>query len=139
MEPHCFLQPLFCQGWQRIPSAAPFKRGFLTPPIGLQRTISERSNRYLAAATLFITLSCFIERSLNHMWLLYWPSLMYLRKKGSLESSIYTERDGNATAVISYALRVGKVWRRRCLLSGTVLTLPLSFLVALLIIYRKDG
>ena len=34
MEPHCFLLPLFCQGWRRMPSAAPFKRKPLPPPIG---------------------------------------------------------------------------------------------------------
>lgn len=51
---------------------------------------------------------------------------MSLRKKGSLESSIYTKRDGNATAVILYARRVGKVWRKGCLLSGKVASLFLS-------------
>lgn len=70
----------------------PLSKGrFWLHPLGSKGFISECINRNLATATLFITLSCFIERSLNHGWLLYWPSLMYLRKKGSLESSIYTK------------------------------------------------
>jgi hypothetical protein len=40
------------------------------------------------------------------MWLLYRPSLMLPREKGSLYVSFYAKKDGGSPAVISYAFRV---------------------------------
>lgn len=59
--------------------------------------------------TLFITSPCFSERSLCHPWLLYQPSLTFLRKEDSLYISIYAKGGENSPAVISFVLRMGRV------------------------------
>lgn len=59
--------------------------------------------------TLFITSPCFSERSLCHPWLLYQPSLTFLRKEDSLYISVYAKGGENSPAVISFVLRMGRV------------------------------